>query len=752
MGQGQAANSTGAAPRRKFGWFAGVFTPSVLTILSAILFMRANFVVGETGVYGMLAIVALANAIAVLSALSVCAVSTNMQVRGGGAYFLISRVLGPEFGGAIGLVFFAAMALNVAFNVLGFTEALTSMYPGLAPLYLPIALTAALLLFGVAFIGADVSIKTQFVIMAFLVLSLAVMWGGALLSFDPARLREVLQPEYTEMAAGGAKYSFWVVFAIFFPSATGFLAGVNMSGDLAKPSRDIPRGTLAAVITGGVIYLVTMLLGAGAFPRAELALRPFEVLQEHALFGLGFLVAAGVFAATLSTALGSYLGAPRVLQAVARDKLIPWLKPFARGTGAADEPRAALWLTGVAAVGVLVWAVQVAGPSAFNIVASVISMVFLATYGMLNFAAFLEGATNNPSFRPRFKAFRWSLALAGFLGCLAAALLIDPLPALVAFALITLLVYYLRRRNLRVNFGDAWYGFAYASARNWLLRVRERDEGRGKNWRPTVLAFIDTASDRNALIDYGNWLEAGRGILQVVDILKGDPLQPSNAHLARREQLARLLAEQHIDGFPFVLVADDKPRGIAAALQAASIGPLLPNLALVGWPDDAAERCEILSYMRLAERVKMSSVLLKNGGPPPAGRGKRIDVWWRGQANGELMLLLAYLISLNYEWHGAGIRLLRVVAKDEGREPSRAALLELSAHARVPVEAEVITSSAPFPEILHEHSTSAALTVLGCDLPGPGEEDAWLVHFDEMLSGFSAALVVKSAGGMDLRA
>lgn len=741
--------------RGKFGWFAGVFTPSILTILSAILFMRANFVVGEAGVSGMLLVMLLANAIAVLSALSVCAVSTNMQVRGGGAYFLISRVLGPEFGGSIGLVFFVAMALNVAFNILGFTEALTSMYPGLTPFYLHIALTGGALLFGVAFLGAGVSIKTQFFIMVFLVASIIAMWGGAILQFSPERFAAAWQPNYTEIVEApvtGAKYGFWLVFAIFFPAATGFLSGVNMSGDLKKPSRDIPIGTLVAVGVGAVVYLISMLLGAGAFERSALVSDPYGAWQDSALFGLGFLVAAGVFAATLSTALASYLGAPRVLQAVARDRLVPWLKPFAKGSGSGDEPRRALWLTGAIALAVIAWAIMAGGQGAFDLVAGLMSMVFLATYGMLNFAAFLEGFTRNPSFRPHFRLFHWATALAGFIGCAVVAVLIDAVPALVAVVLIGALFWYLTRRQLRVNFGDAWYGFAYANARNWLLRLRGRDDNNGKNWRPTVLAFIDTAGERDALIEYSNWLEAGRGILQVVDILKGDPLAPSNSHLVRRGQLARMLQEQDILGFPLVLVADTIPRGIAAALQSASIGPVLPNLAVVGWDKAREDLPAFFDYLSIATRMDVSLVLLKSRGMPRADRGKRIDVWWRGQANGALMLLLAYLLSLNYEWAGSRIRLLRLVEGEEGRGPSLTALRELCAAARVDAEVEVIASSAPFVAALHEHSMGSDCVILGCQLPEEGGEEEWYERFTQLLEGMPTTLVVRAAGDVDVKA
>ena len=335
----------------RFGTFGGVFTPSILTILGAIMFLRAGFVVGEAGVLRAVVILVMSTAITYLTSLSIGAVSTNMQVRGGGAYFLISRVLGPEFGGAIGIVLFVAQALSVPFYILGFAEALAASVPALAPYFTLVALTAALLLFGVAYVGAGWSIRVQYVIMAVLGLSIVAFMGGALSLYDPATFSANLGTGYTQIAgASGAtaqSYTFWSVFAIYFPAVTGILAGVNMSGDLKDAARSIPKGTLAAISVGLVIYLVQILILGGAFDRGELIARPFEILRDNALWGTGILVVAGVFAATLSSALGSYLGAPRILQAVARDKLLRPLQAFARGSAQGDEPRPALVLTGL---------------------------------------------------------------------------------------------------------------------------------------------------------------------------------------------------------------------------------------------------------------------------------------------------------------------------------------------------------------------------------------------------------------------
>jgi len=738
---------------RKFGTFGGVFTPSILTILSAILFIRANFVVGEAGVGGALAILLLANLIALFSALSVCAVSTNMQVRGGGAYFLISRVLGPEFGGAIGIIFFFALALNVAFNILGFTEALFSTVPGLPSGYfLPIALTAATVLFAISFVGAQWSIKTQYFIMAFLVLSIAVMWGGAALLFSGEQFQANLGAGYTPLFGTTdllTRHSFWLVFAIFFPSVTGFLAGVNMSGDLKNPMKNIPQGTLYAVGVGALVYLTTMLLGAGAFAREDLIQRPFDVLKDNALFGLGFLVAAGVFAATLSTALGSYLGAPRVLQAVARDRLVPWLQPFAAGTRNGDEPRRALWLTFVLAIGVLVWAGTAGGGNAFNIVAGVISMVFLATYGMLNLAAFTEGFSNNPSFRPRFRAFHWITAMLGFLGCAAVALLIDAWPALIAAAVIGLLWWYLRRRELHVAFGDVRRGYAYRQARNYLLQLRGLPED-GRNWRPTILAFAGSPTKREKLVSFAVWLEAGRGFVQLVQILPGDPARDRELHMRAERQLYAFLDKNDLHAFPVTAVSHDVSTGIQLVLQTAAIGPVHPNLALFGWNSGSSTTGDYIDYLRNAETTGMSIAIVSGDELPQAPGRRRVDVWWRGRKNGPLMLLLAHLLTRNWEWAHAHIRLLRVVSEEEGRQPALAALKQLVVDARVDAEPEVICRPQPFPEILREYSRDSDCVFLGFEIPTDEQAAEWQANYERFFAGMPTTILINSRGMPDL--
>jgi len=738
--------------RNRFGTFGGVFTPSLLTILGAIMFMRSGFVTGEAGIIGAIVILLLAKVITTFTALSISAVSTNMQVRGGGAYFLISRVLGPESGGAIGIVLFIAQALSVPFYILGFTEALTSSVPALAPYFMLITLLSAGLLFGVAYIGAGWSIRVQYIVMAVLGLSIIAFMAGSAVLFDPAVFTQNLAAGYTVMPTavegGGIKFSFWTIFAIYFPAVTGILAGVNMSGDLENPGKSIPRGTLLAIGVGLAVYLAQILICGGAFPREELIARPFEVLRDNAIWETGFIVVAGVVAATLSSALGSYLGAPRILQAVARDRLLGVLQPFARGSAQGDEPRPALILTGIITLIVLVWAGQMPGGGGFNAVAALITMFFLYTYGMLNLAAFIEATGNNPSFRPRFRAFNWLTALLGALACAGVAVLIDPLPAVIAFLVIIALYWHLKRRQLNTTFGDARRGFIYTAVRNNLLKLRGMAED-PKNWRPTVLVFSGNPATRETLVAYAVWLESGRGIVQMVNIVKAPPHEACNHHRRALMQLESFCRKNDIHAFPIVAVDEDIDRAILSIMQTASVGPIRPNLALFGWT--AGADGVLLTHLRRANALGMSQVVVRGQGLPKPGGKKRIDVYWRGRDNGSLMLLLAHLLSRNWEWADSKIRLIRVVEREEGRIPARTALIEMVEAARLEAEILVPVSTDPFIDTLRETSADATCIFLGFILPEELSHDKAIQgNWVRMLEGMPTTILVNNAGTSEL--
>ena len=281
------------------GMFAGVFTPSILTILGIILFLRLGYVVGSAGLGHALIIIAMANGISVLTSISISAVATNIKVKGGGVYYLISRTLGPEFGGAIGMVLFLAQSVSIAFYCIGFGEAMTALLPQ-SVLTTPriIAVFAVSFLFIFALLGADWATRFQFVVMALLVVALFSFFAGGLVRWEMVTLVQ----NWTAPSEGS---NFWVLFAIFFPAVTGFTQGASMSGDLKNPGESLSMGTFLAVGISMLIYFGVTLVFAGVLSN-EIMMKDYESMKRVARFSV--LIDAGVVAATLSSAMASFFG------------------------------------------------------------------------------------------------------------------------------------------------------------------------------------------------------------------------------------------------------------------------------------------------------------------------------------------------------------------------------------------------------------------------------------------------------------
>ena len=397
MSDRQQQNGSDSAGR--LGTFTGVFTPSILTILGIILFLRLGYVVGDAGLGRALLIILMANTVSVLTSCSLAAIATNFKVKGGGDYYLISRTLGPQFGGAIGITLFLAQSVSVAFYAIGFAEGVTALVAvdWLSPrLVAGLAIAPLLVL---AWLGTDWASRLQFVIMAILGLALIVFAVGAVQSFDGDTLAANWQ--------GSGDLPFWAVFALFFPAVTGFTQGVSMSGDLRDPAHSLPRGTFFAVGLSMMVYVVMAVLFAGAAPGSEL-IGDNEAMWRVAAWPV--VITAGVFAATLSSALASFLGAPRILQALASDKLFPGLSWFAAVDPGSGNPRRAVLVAAAIAVVTVIL-------GDLNLVAPIVSMFFLISYGLLNYATWYEARADSPSFRPRFQFYHQHISLLGCLVC-----------------------------------------------------------------------------------------------------------------------------------------------------------------------------------------------------------------------------------------------------------------------------------------------------------------------------------------------
>lgn len=720
----------------KFGTFGGVFVPSTLTILGVILFLRFGQVVGQAGVFYAVAIILLAKLITTLTAFSLAATATNTRIKGGGAYYLISRSLGLEFGGAIGLVFYLAQAVSVSMYVIGFTEAFLTAFPALGLSTRVFASLINVAVFICVYIGAGWTIKVQYGILVILLLSLASFFGGAIPQFSLSTLQANLRPAFVQ------GQDFFTMFALFFPAVTGIMAGANMSGDLRSPSKSLPSGTFLAIGFTALVYLVIGLLLAGTRGHTEL-IADNLIMREIAWSGA--LILAGVFAATLSSALGSMMGAPRILQAMARDKIFPSIRSFARGHGKLNEPRSATVLTfAIAQAGILLRDLDVLAP--------IITMFFMITYGTLNLACFYEGITKNPSYRPTFKLSHWSMALAGAIGCAAVMLLIAPLWAVVAIGAMAALHYSLTRRQLRARWGDIKSGLAFERARKALLRLEE-EEYHPKNWRPAILALSGGAWNRVHMAEYGFWLSSSRGILTLAQVLTGKVDDRHEARRREEEQLRKFIAREELSAFPAVVVDEDLFDGIKSLLQCHGIGGLRSNTVLLGWSEDPERFADFGRLLRLVRQMNRSIIAIKcdeekpRWSPPPG----TIDVWWRSREHGAFMLLLCYLLGKNDSWRDREVRVFYAITDESGREEAQQELEEILATARIGASPEIVVCTSLAEEI-HRRSANAALVFLGFNPPEEGSEEAFVREVGKFTEKLSNVILASDSGNVSLEA
>lgn len=721
----------------KFGAFGGVFTPSVLTILGVIMFLRYADVVGYAGLWAAMWILLLAKSITIVTSLSLSSIATNMRVRGGGAYYLISRSLGVEFGGVIAIFFYVAQAVAVTMYVIGFTESVFAALPVSGLSFTTVATLTNLFVLVCVYIGAGWTIRLQYGILAIVLLAVASFFLGAWDQASMVQLQENLTPQWTDT------YSFFTTFALFFPAVTGIMAGVNMSGDLKDPSRAIPLGTFAAIAFTGLIYGAMAFLLAAGNTRATLIGEGF-VMYETARFGP--LVTIGVMAATLSSALGSMMGAPRILQAFARDNVFKRLRFFAVGSGVSGEPRRAIVLTFVIA--------QVALMTGdLDSVAPIITMFFLMTYGTVNLACFYESISRNPSFRPTFRLNHWILSLAGALGCVAVMLLINTLWAVVAMALAGGMYLLIARAELMVQWGDVESGVAFQRARKSLLRL-ERERYHPKNWRPSILALSGMGGRRLHMLKYACLLSADRGVVSLAQIIVGDLENLSKRRFEAEKILRKYLREEDLAAFPVAIVDESFTEALKALLQCHGIGGLRPNTLLLGWSDDPEKARAISEALGMARALRRSCLLVhsrREAQQWDLPRGA-INIWWTDAVNGPMMMLLGFLLKENREWRDCPLRILRPVAPKADVGSVAAEMREMLSLARIEGEVVVLPTEDPL-QAVHQHMGSSAVLFAGF-APVPDENPSCV-----LLSGLQATMdlpgdviLVHNAGDVSLEA
>ncbi len=718
--------------RYKLGTFDGVFTPAILTILGVIMFLRFGWVVGHAGLIGTLVIVTICTSITFLTALSISIIATDQTVRTGGAYYMISRSLGVEIGGVIGIPLYFALALSVPLYIIGFAESVTATFPALNQRI--VGVIAVLMVALLAVKSARLAIRAQYIIMAAI--------AFALLSFF---LGSAVEPTEIEMFGESPAISpgFWTVLAVFFPAVTGIMAGVNMSGDLKNPGRALPLGTLAAVLTGYVVYMALPLVLAMRADASTLIEDPM-IMRRIARWGNAILL--GVWGATLSSAIGSVLGAPRVLQALSRDGVLPrQLRWLGKGSGPADQPRWGTLLTvGVALI--LVATVEL------NTIAPVLTMFFLTTYMVLNLVAGIEQLLRNPSFRPAFRV-HWGVSFLGSCGCLVVMFLIQPVAAAVSITLVLSIYLWLQRREMLSAWGDVRRGIWMMLLRTGLLQLDSSPDPR--NWRPNILVLSGAPTSRWHLIRFADLITYKRGLVTVATIL---PEKQTNA--ARQEEMEsttrEYLNKRGIPALVRIVQAPDPFTGARSLISAYGFGPLTPNIVLLGdsentKPEHRHDYCEMISSFHQAGR---NVVIFREdpGAPierPPDRPPARIDVWWGGlQGNGGLMLIMADLLRMSPMWRSAELRINLVVSESDAVASARSNLERILDQMRIDAESVVIDAAGrSFNDLFRTTSQDADIIFRG--LAEPGEDfTGYYENTREIISGMPTTVLALAGAGV----
>ncbi|KAK9508116.1 hypothetical protein O3M35_007849 [Rhynocoris fuscipes] len=616
----------------------------LLNIWGVMLFLRLSWVIGQAGIVEGIVVICLSNLVTLATTLSMSAVSTNGIIEGGGIYYMISRSLGPEFGGAIGLMFTLANSVAVSMYIVGFCESVQDLVRSFGGVILDngtndIRVVGVVTLVGIlvlAFVGMDWVTRTQMCLLMVLIASQIDFVIGSIVGpktdLEEARgfvgynlkvFKENLKPEYRYFE--GVEHDFFSVFSVFFPAVTGIVAGANLSGDLKDPSRAIPRGTLLAIITTFISYLSYAFMMGGCVLRdangnatllqnislnAEDPLEDrweqIQVCNKTCRYGLqndnqvmelvslwGPLIYGGCFAATLSSAIASLVGAPRVLQALAKDKLYPFIGFFSKGYGANNDP-----IRGYICVFVIAFGCILIGQ--LNYIAPLLSNFFLAAYALINFSVFHVSLSKSPGWRPAFKYTNAWVSLLGTLLCIAVMFLISWWTALATFFVVVTLYLYVSYRKPEVNWGSSTQAQAYYFALRSALELNKVQE-HVKNYRPQILVLSGMPGYRPALIDFANLITKGKSLLVCSQFIKG-------SHSRRVREALTMKAykwfEQH-KVKAFYILGEDNGVGedyVAKSLMTmAGLGKLRPNMMLMGYKNDwqTCPKPELDSYFAL---------------------------------------------------------------------------------------------------------------------------------------------------------
>ena len=735
---------------KKFGTFKGVFVPSTEAILGTVLFLLMPLLVADTGLIPMLFIVILAHSVTISTSFSLADCATNLNtIEGGGMYALSKKSLGSAMGGSIGIQLYLAQAASVGFYCIGFAEPLQ---PILAPfldflqpfqdfsasgILLQKQLLASfffVLFFIIVMAGADFTLRIQTLILIVLGLSVLVILASPLLSLtveDKPLFQSV--PNWSGNRPLTVSL-FFLAFTQFFPAVTGISTGVGMSGDLKTPQRSIVRGTFSAIFITMAVYIgVTFVFAfmdrsfllsgySGLNPRGPLLTEVFGLNSAFPRNIPGILILLGVLFATCSSALSVFMTGPRTLQYLAKDGILPgkldFLKEdFIKG---GSEPRYAILVTAVLGSSII-WMGNI------NLAALIVGILFLVVYGWVNGAAFLERISRNPTFRPTSRG-HWLISLYGFLSCLTAISLfnwkIGGLIFLSQYWMFRLILKYKTEGKLE----GVWWGFLFRLITHALAGLQGIVQG-SRNWRPVISSFAYRE-------EFDIWKKIGylsEKLASYQGLISLNLLTPAKVFDEPAD--CRSLSVPAVE-----IVTTSPSQTVLSLMQGCQHSGIAPNTVLMQYHS----KLENVKILNMALQQNKNILFLKNG--ERFRTGGSLDIWWRGEQNGNLMVLLAYIMNKASELRERfDIRIIRKLGENENKVSAEEELNSLLKNARLSGEVLILDEGAvPFRESLERVSSSASLIMMG--LPGNyaeqnGSRSLFKLNeyfFDKEISGYGS--------------
>ncbi|MBN1132329.1 MAG: hypothetical protein JXR52_08995 [Bacteroidales bacterium] len=703
------------APAKKSFSTAPVFFTAISTILGAILFLRFGFAVGTLGFWGVIGIIIVGHLLTIPTALALSEIATNKRVEGGGEYFIISRSFGLNIGATIGFALFLSQAISVAFYIIAFTEAFEFFFDWVAERYelvLPRQVISIPSMLGLSILilrkGANIGVKTLYVVVAILFISLVMFFLG--------RTDHAASSGFSLLNAESRNPDmFFVVFAIVFPAFTGMTAGVGLSGDLKNPKKSIPLGTISATLSGMIIYLFVVYKLALSATPADLV--DNQLIMADIALGGRIIIPLGLAASTLSSAIGSVMVAPRTLQALAGDWSFPGKRInrfLSKGRGETNEPFNATLVT-------VIIALFIVAIGDVNMVAGIISMFFLVTYGTLCLISFLHHFGSSPSYRPSFKS-RWYLSLVGFVISVWVMFKINTWYALAAIIIMILLYLYINNYHKgRKGLASIFTNALFQLNRSLQVYLQKTSKSPGeKEWRPSAICISRDTFDRDNAFQLLNWISYKYGFGTYIHLIEGYYSKATSEQAGQElgkiiKNFESLSTQVYLD----TLISPSYTSAIAQSIQLPGISGMENNMVILEYDRDEPSGLNAIVENFALVNAGSFDVCIYGSVKRQINFRNGIHVWIRSTdyENSHLMILLSFIIQGHPVWKKSKISIFEICEREMEPE-TRAKLNQLVTEGRLPITSKNIQiiqkdeNRSP-KSIIETHSESAGLVIIG---------------------------------------